>query len=130
MGTTITSRDFNRDVSAAKRAAEQGPVTITDHGRPSRVLLTAAEFDRLSGNQELMGNPLWRSQDPSIDLLCRSAVSSLSARWTCEVPARHERSQRCAQAGSTGAQRLAAGQPGADLAISVITLLEIERASC
>ncbi|MFT4295330.1 MAG: type II toxin-antitoxin system prevent-host-death family antitoxin [Micropruina sp.] len=55
MGTTITSRDFNRDVSAAKRAAEQGPVTITDHGRPSHVLLTATEFDRLSGSQELMG---------------------------------------------------------------------------
>lgn len=31
VGTTITSREFNRDVSAAKRAAEQGPVTITEH---------------------------------------------------------------------------------------------------
>lgn len=30
------------------RAAEQGPVTITDHGRPSHVLLTAKEFDRLA----------------------------------------------------------------------------------
>lgn len=67
MSTTITSRDFNRDVSAAKRAAEQGPVTITDHGRPSHVLLTADEFDRLSGKQELMGDRLWRNQDPSIE---------------------------------------------------------------
>lgn len=66
MNTTITSRDFNRDVSAAKRAAEHGPVTITDHGRPSHVLLTAAEFDRLSGRQELMGDRLWRNQDPSM----------------------------------------------------------------
>lgn len=68
MGTTITSRDFNRDVSAAKRAAEHGPVTITDHGRPSHVLLTAQEFDRLSGRQELMGDRLWKDQDPSIVL--------------------------------------------------------------
>lgn len=68
MGTTITSRDFNRDVSAAKRAAEQGPVTITDHGRPSHVLLTAEEFDRLAGRQELMGDRLWRNQDADIDL--------------------------------------------------------------
>lgn len=68
MSTTITSRDFNRDVSAAKRAAEQGPVTITDHGRPSHVLLTAEEFNRLSGSQELMGDRLWRDQDPSIGL--------------------------------------------------------------
>lgn len=67
MGIIITSRDFNRDVSAAKRAAEQGPVTITDHGRPSHVLLTAEEFDRLSGRQELMGDRLWKDQDPSIE---------------------------------------------------------------
>lgn len=69
MSTTITSRDFNRDVSAAKRAAEQGPVTITDHGRPSHVLLTADEFDRLSSRQEPMGDRLWKGQDPSISLV-------------------------------------------------------------
>ncbi|WP_209436369.1 type II toxin-antitoxin system prevent-host-death family antitoxin [Kocuria subflava] len=68
VNTTITSRDFNRDVSAAKRAAENGPVTITDHGRPSHVLLTAAEFDRLSGRQEPMGDRLWRGQDRNIEL--------------------------------------------------------------
>lgn len=68
MGTTITSRDFNRDVSAAKRAAAHGPVTITDHGRPSHVLLTADEFDRLVCRSELMGDRLWRDQDPRIDL--------------------------------------------------------------
>lgn len=68
MGKTITSRDFNRDVSAAKRAAEQGPVTITDHGHRSHVLLTARDFDRLSANSEPMGDRLWRDQDPDIDL--------------------------------------------------------------
>lgn len=68
MNTTITSRDFNRDVSAAKRAADQGPVTITDHGRRSHVLLTAEEFDRLTGGQDPMGDRLWRNQDPSIEL--------------------------------------------------------------
>ncbi|MGO1182967.1 MAG: type II toxin-antitoxin system prevent-host-death family antitoxin [Micrococcaceae bacterium] len=68
MGSTITSRDFNRDVSAAKRAAEHGPVTITDHGRPSHVLLTAEEFDRLSSRREPMGDRLWRNQDPGVEL--------------------------------------------------------------
>lgn len=68
MDTTITSRDFNRDVSAAKRAAEHGPVTITDHGRRSHVLLTAEEFDRLSGRQELMGDLLWKGQDAGVEL--------------------------------------------------------------
>lgn len=68
MSTRISSREFNRDVSAAKRAAEHGPVTITDHGRPSHVLMTADEFDRLSGRQELMGDLLWEGQDPNVEL--------------------------------------------------------------
>ena len=59
MATTFTSREFNRDVSAAKRAAENGPVTITDRGRRSHVLLTAEEFDRLSGARERLGDRLW-----------------------------------------------------------------------
>jgi PHD/YefM family antitoxin component YafN of YafNO toxin-antitoxin module len=37
----MTGREFNRDVSAAKRAAERGPVAITDHGRRAHVLITA-----------------------------------------------------------------------------------------
>ncbi|OBK87381.1 prevent-host-death protein [Mycolicibacter heraklionensis] len=68
MGLTITSREFNRDVSAAKRAAEQGPVTITDHGRRSHVLLTAAEFDRLSGERQLVGDRLWARGTQDIEL--------------------------------------------------------------
>ena len=68
MGTTITSRDFNRDVSAAKRAALRGPVTITDHGHPTHVLLVVEEYDRLSGRRKLMGDRLWRDQDPGLDL--------------------------------------------------------------
>ena len=36
---TVSSRDFTRDVSAAKRAAADGPVFITDRGRPAFALL-------------------------------------------------------------------------------------------
>ncbi len=49
MRRTMTSRALNQDVSAAKRAAADGPVVITDRGRPTHVLLSAAEFDRLTG---------------------------------------------------------------------------------
>lgn len=45
--TTITSREFNRDVSAAKRAALEGPVMVTDHGETSHVLLSIADYRRL-----------------------------------------------------------------------------------
>lgn len=66
MGETITSREFNRDVSAAKRAAEFGPVTITDHGRRSHVLLTAADYDRLVGKGQRVGHRF--RMDDEIDL--------------------------------------------------------------
>jgi prevent-host-death family protein len=46
--TTYTSREFNQDASGAKRAAEQGPVYITDRGRPAHVLLTIDEYQRLA----------------------------------------------------------------------------------
>jgi len=50
--TTISSRDFNQDVSQAKRAAEAGPVVITDRGRPAFVLLRHDAYRRLIGEGE------------------------------------------------------------------------------
>lgn len=49
MVTTLTSREFNQDTSGAKKAASQGPVFITDRGRPAHVLLTIEDYLRLSG---------------------------------------------------------------------------------
>jgi prevent-host-death family protein len=45
--TTMTSREFNQDASKAKRAAGDGPVFITDRGRPALVLLTIEDYWRL-----------------------------------------------------------------------------------
>ncbi|PDT44351.1 type II toxin-antitoxin system Phd/YefM family antitoxin [Sinorhizobium fredii] len=47
--TTISSRELNRDIGRAKKAAKAGPVVIIDHGRPCFVLITYDEFERLSG---------------------------------------------------------------------------------
>jgi prevent-host-death family protein len=44
---TMTAREFNRDVSAAKREAVHGPVVITDRGEPAFVLLSIEEYRRL-----------------------------------------------------------------------------------
>ena len=46
---TMTSREFNQDVGSAKRLAADGPVFVTDRGRPAHVLLTIAEYQRLTG---------------------------------------------------------------------------------
>jgi PHD/YefM family antitoxin component YafN of YafNO toxin-antitoxin module len=50
--TTLTSREFNQDTSRAKKAAERGPVFITDHGWSAHVLLTIEDYQRLTdGNR-------------------------------------------------------------------------------
>lgn len=48
----LTSREFNRDVSHAKRAALAEPVLITDRGQPTHVLLSIGEYRRLTGEGE------------------------------------------------------------------------------
>jgi len=59
--TKLTSREFNQDTSGAKKAAQSGPVYITDRGRPSHVLLTFADYQRLAANRlgiiELLAQP-------------------------------------------------------------------------
>lgn len=40
----MSAREFNRDVSAAKRRANHGPVIVTDRGEPAYVLMTIEEF--------------------------------------------------------------------------------------
>jgi len=44
---TFSSREFNQDVGKAKRAADQGPVTITDRGNPAYVLMTHNDYLQL-----------------------------------------------------------------------------------
>jgi prevent-host-death family protein len=48
----ISSREFNQDVSAAKRFARTEPVFITDRGKPTHVLMSIASFRAFSGERE------------------------------------------------------------------------------
>ena len=61
MTTQISSRDFNQDTAGAKKAAEKGPVFITDRGRPAHVLLTYEAYEQLIGVHhviETLGRPV------------------------------------------------------------------------
>jgi prevent-host-death family protein len=66
---TITSREFNQDVARAKRAAKEGPVIITDRGRPVYVLMRHEAYRRLSGQgpgiRTLLAHP--ESEDVTFD---------------------------------------------------------------
>jgi hypothetical protein len=58
--TTMTSREFNQDTGGAKRAAQRGPVYVTDRGRVSHVLLRFDDYERLThggGIVERLGGP-------------------------------------------------------------------------
>ncbi|QNQ08520.1 type II toxin-antitoxin system Phd/YefM family antitoxin [Sphingomonas alpina] len=65
----FTSREFNQDVSSAKRAARLEPVFVTDRGRPTHVLLSIDAFRTLSGQTEGMADLLAASGLPDPDFV-------------------------------------------------------------
>lgn len=73
---TISARDFNQDVSAAKRAAASEPVIITDRGRPSYVLLSVGDYQRLIADRRNIVD--WLSVDDDVDVPVESAVIGLT----------------------------------------------------
>ena len=56
--TTLTSREFNQAASEAKRAANNGPVFITDRGRPAHVLLSFDDYQRLTRQRRNIADAL------------------------------------------------------------------------
>lgn len=65
--TTLSSREFNQDASRAKRAAKDGPVFVTDRGRPSHVLLTVEDYRRLTGASSSIVDLLAMPEGGNID---------------------------------------------------------------
>jgi prevent-host-death family protein len=65
--TAISSREFNQDAGGAKRAAEKGPVIITDRGRPSHVLLSFEDYGKLAGAGRSFLEIVAQAEDDDID---------------------------------------------------------------
>ena len=76
--TTLSSREFNQDTGRAKKAARDGPVFITDRGKPAHVLLSIEEYQRLTGKHSNIA-----------DLLAMPGVSDIEL----EIPPRTERAK-------------------------------------
>jgi hypothetical protein len=55
---TFSSREFNQCVSDAKRAADDGPVLVTDGGEPAYVLLNIRDFQKLQGKPGSLADAL------------------------------------------------------------------------
>jgi prevent-host-death family protein len=56
--TTLSSRELNQDVGRAKRAAKHGPVLITARGKPTHVLLSIEEYQRITGKHQSLVDAL------------------------------------------------------------------------
>lgn len=56
--TTLSSREFNQGASDAKRAANKGPVFITDRGKPAHVLLSFEDYQSLTKQRRNIADAL------------------------------------------------------------------------
>jgi len=52
---TVSSREFNQHT---KKAADNGPVFITDRGKPAHVLLSIEEYRRITGGRQKIADLL------------------------------------------------------------------------
>lgn len=56
--TTLSSREFNQDLGHAKKAAHNGPVFITDRGKPAHVLLSFEEYQKITRQRRNIADAL------------------------------------------------------------------------
>jgi prevent-host-death family protein len=72
---SFSSREFNQDVSHAKRVAIYEPVFVTDRGKPTHVLLSIEAYRQLVGKSDTLADlleaaepinaePDWRAAGP------------------------------------------------------------------
>ena len=65
--TTLSSRELNQDVTRAKKATKRGPVFITDRGKPAHVLLSFADYQRLTRQRRSIADALAMSEAADIE---------------------------------------------------------------
>lgn len=63
----VSSREFNQDVSHAKRLAKLEPVFVTDRGRPTHVLMSIETFRQLTSKNESIIDLLAASDPVDLD---------------------------------------------------------------
>ena len=72
---SFTGREFNQDVSHAKRVAVYEPVFVTDRGKPTHVLLSIEAYRNLVGKSDTLA-----------DLLAVSEPIDLEPDWRAAGP--------------------------------------------
>lgn len=65
--TTFSAREFNQQVSRARKAAEHEPVFITERGQPRHVLLSIETYQALTKQGRPITELLGMAQDVDAD---------------------------------------------------------------
>ncbi len=80
--TTFSSRELNQDVSRAKKATLEGPVFITDRGKPAHVLLSIEDYLRLTQQRRNIASSLAMPSTPEIEFEPpRSLIQTRPVDW-------------------------------------------------
>lgn len=88
--TTMSSRTFNRDIGKAKKAAQTGPVIITDRGQPTHVLMNIEQYQKVTGSRKNILDLLAMPGAEDIDFNPPRMTLSVNRRMYHNVPARHK----------------------------------------
>jgi hypothetical protein len=64
---SFTSREFNQDVSSAKRIAREEPLFVTDRGKPTHVLLSIETYRQLVGKPDTIADLLAATDPITVD---------------------------------------------------------------
>ena len=70
---SFSSREFNQDVSRAKRVATYEPVFVTDRGKPTHVLLSIDAYRHLVGKSDTLADLLAAPEAIAVDPDWRNA---------------------------------------------------------
>lgn len=72
---SFSSREFNQDVSRAKRLAVYEPVFVTDRGKPTHVLVSIEAYRHLVGKSDTLADLLASPEPIAIEPDWRAAGS-------------------------------------------------------
>ena len=64
---TVSSREFNQDISRIKQASSKGPVFVTNRGHATHVLMTIEEYYKITGKTENIVDLLAMPDDTDIN---------------------------------------------------------------
>jgi len=65
--TTLSSTEFEKDPQRATKATANGPVFISERGRPTHVLLTIAEYQRITNKRDNIADLLSMPEAAAIE---------------------------------------------------------------